>query len=96
MGMSKSVGNNPRLRVSLLTQTTANQECCHDRLIGSTESRDIRALRVITMELMQGYAKDDGAIGVDDLQRWPLGSAAVGFLSETTSASSVAELMEVS
>jgi len=43
---------------------------------------------------MQGYAKDDGAIGIDDLHRWPLGSAAVGFLSETTSASSVTELIE--
>ena len=48
------------------------------------------------MELMQGYAKDDGAIGVDDLHRWPEGSSAVRFLSETTSASSVGELMEVS
>ena len=48
------------------------------------------------MELMQGYAKDDGAIGVDDLHRWLDGSDAVGFLSETTSASSVGELMKVS
>jgi len=48
------------------------------------------------MELMQKYVKDDGAIGVDDLLRWPSNSNAVGFLSETTSAASVAELMEVS
>ena len=46
------------------------------------------------MELIQGYAKDGGAIGVDDLHRWP-GSDAVGFLSETTSAGSVGELMKV-
>jgi hypothetical protein len=51
---------------------------------------------MITIELMQGYAKDDGAIGVDDLHRWPDGSDAVGFLSETTSASSVGELIKVS
>jgi hypothetical protein len=48
------------------------------------------------MELMQGYAKEDGAIGADDLHRWPHGSDVVGFLSETTSASSVGELMKVS
>jgi hypothetical protein len=48
------------------------------------------------MELMQGYAKDNGAISVDNLHRWPNGSDAVGFLSETTSVSSVGELMKVS
>ncbi|ERF71959.1 hypothetical protein EPUS_06519 [Endocarpon pusillum Z07020] len=46
------------------------------------------------MELMQSYAKEDGAIGVDDLHRWPHGSDVFGFLSETTSASSVGELMK--
>jgi hypothetical protein len=45
------------------------------------------------MELMQGYVKEDGAVGVDDLHRWD--SDAVGFLSETTSATSVHELMKV-
>jgi hypothetical protein len=48
------------------------------------------------MELMQGYVKEDGAVGVDDLLRWPSDSHAVGFLSATTSASSVDELMKVS
>jgi hypothetical protein len=47
------------------------------------------------MELMLGYAKDHGAIGLDDLDRW-LNTQAADFLSETTSASSVGELMEVS
>jgi len=56
----------------------------------------VKALGFILMELMQKYVKDDGAIGVDDLLRWPSNSNAVGFLSETTSAASVAELMEVS
>jgi hypothetical protein len=48
------------------------------------------------MELMQGYAKDDGAIGVDDLHRWPNGSNAISFLLETTSANSVDKLIKVS
>ena len=48
------------------------------------------------MELMQGYVKENGAVGVDDLDRWPIDSDAVNFLSRTTSATSVAELMGVS
>ncbi|KAH8799662.1 kinase-like domain-containing protein [Xylogone sp. PMI_703] len=71
-----------------------DQECCHTHPLGSVSRRDIRALSLITMELMQGYAKDDRVIGVDDLHRWPNGSDAVSFLSETTSASSVGELMK--
>jgi len=45
---------------------------------------------------MQGYAKEDGAIGIDDLRRWPSDSNAVSFLSATVTATSVAILMEVS
>jgi hypothetical protein len=48
------------------------------------------------MELMQKRVKEGGAVGVDDLSRWPYDSDAVCFLSETTSASSVIELMKVS
>lgn len=48
------------------------------------------------MELMQKYVRDDGAVGVDDQHRWPSDCKAVGFLSETTSATSVDELMKVS
>jgi hypothetical protein len=48
------------------------------------------------MELMQKYTKDDGAVGVDDLRRWPSDSDAVGFLSATTSAASASELKKVS
>jgi hypothetical protein len=47
------------------------------------------------MELMQKYVKEDGAIGVDNLDRWPLNSDAVKFLSATTSAGSAAELLKV-
>ena len=47
------------------------------------------------MELMQKYSKDDGVIGVEDLDRWPLGSKAVNFLSETTCTTSPKELTKV-
>ena len=45
------------------------------------------------MELMQGYAKEGGAVGVDDLDRWS--ASAVSFLSDTVSAASAAELAKV-
>lgn len=48
------------------------------------------------MELMQKYTKDDGAIGVDDLRRWPSNSDVVGFLSDTTSVALVGELIKAS
>jgi hypothetical protein len=46
------------------------------------------------MELMQKYVKEDRAIGVDNLHRWPSNSDALGFLSATTSAASAAELLK--
>lgn len=81
---------------SVLIQHTAGQECCQEIASSGSLSRDIRALGIITMELMQKYAKDDGAIGVDDLKRWPSDCNAVGFLSMTTSATHVDELLQVS
>ncbi len=48
------------------------------------------------MELMQKHVKEDGAVGIENLDRWPSDSAAVEFLSATTSASSAKELMTVS
>lgn len=45
------------------------------------------------MELMQKYVKEDGVVGIEDLDRWPSDSAAVDFLSATTSASSAKQLM---
>lgn len=47
------------------------------------------------MELMQKYVKDDGAIGIDNLDRWRARPAAVEFLSATTSAGSFEELKRV-
>jgi hypothetical protein len=78
-------------------QQAASQERCQK--VGSSKKsplRDIRAVGYITMELMQKYAKDDGAIGIEDLDRWPSTSDAIGFLSTTTSASSADELLQVS
>ena len=47
------------------------------------------------MELMQGYTKEDGAVGIDDLDRWPSDSRAVDFLSATTYASEISQLIKV-
>lgn len=55
----------------------------------------MRALSSIMMELMQKYVKDDGAVGVDNLRRWPSNGDAVAFLSATTSAASALELQSV-
>jgi hypothetical protein len=77
-----------------LTNVTAVHGCFSVRSSENVDTRDIGALGYITMELMQGYVKKDGAIGVDDPGCWS--SDAVGFLSETTSATSVKELIKVS
>lgn len=47
------------------------------------------------MELMQKYVKEDGTIGIDNLERWHSSSDAVQFLYATTSAVSAAELLKV-
>ena len=72
----------------------ANLQCC-ETVDRKGEPRDVRALSPIMMELMQKYVKDDGAVGVDNLRRWPSDCAAVAFLSETTSATSALELQNV-
>ena len=48
------------------------------------------------MRLMQKYDKDQGVVGVNDLERWPIDSAAVGFLSATETAGSIKSLRNVS
>ena len=48
------------------------------------------------MELMQKHVKEDGVVGIENLDRWPSDSAAIEFLSATTSANSAKELMTVS
>ncbi|OQE44082.1 hypothetical protein PENNAL_c0665G09717, partial [Penicillium nalgiovense] len=44
------------------------------------------------IRLMQKYDKDQGVVGVNDLERWPIDSAAVGFLSATETAESIKSL----
>ena len=84
----------PALTFGFANGSIASQECCGapDR----SNHNDVRAMGYITMELMQKYAKDDGAIGIENLNRWSMDSDAVKFLSMTTSARSVEELMKVS
>lgn len=53
----------------------------------------IRALGLITIELIQGYAKEDGNLGIDRPDNCPMG---VGFLSATESATTAEELTKVS
>ncbi len=75
----------------------ADQERCRSvDPSGKIGVGDVRALSRIVMELMQKYVKEDGAIGIENLDRWPHDSAAVDFLSLTTSATSAKELMKVS
>ncbi|CDM38392.1 Protein kinase-like domain [Penicillium roqueforti FM164] len=57
-----------------------------------SEAAYVAALPFITMRLMQKYDKDKGIIGVNDLDRWPIDSAAVGFLSATETAGSIKSL----
>lgn len=79
--------------VHTIDEVLANQETC--RIINGPDPSDVRAVGFIAMELMQKYAKDDGAIGIENLNRWPANSEPVRFLSMTTSAESVEELQQV-
>lgn len=77
----------------MLIYPIANYDCC-TKIASST--RDIKALGYITMELMQKYTNDNGAIGLEDFDRWPSDGNAVDFLAMTTSATSVDQLLQVS
>ncbi|KAJ5264903.1 hypothetical protein N7505_007696 [Penicillium chrysogenum] len=44
------------------------------------------------MRLMQKNGKNQGVVGVNDLERWPIDSAAVEFLSATETAESIESL----
>ena len=76
-----------------LTCSTAHQEACLARSQGP--SRNLRDLSSIMMKLMQGHVKENGAVGVDNTNLWPLSSDAVTFLSEITSATTATELLNV-
>ncbi|KAJ6093637.1 hypothetical protein N7499_002968 [Penicillium canescens] len=67
----------------------ASLEFCVDCTSQQSEAAYIAALPSITMRLMQKYDKDEGVVGVNDLERWPIDSAAVDFLSATETAGSI-------
>ncbi|KAL3439932.1 hypothetical protein BJX65DRAFT_300802 [Aspergillus insuetus] len=70
----------------------ARIDCCSIRPPGKIRSSDLAPVGRVMMELMQKYVKDDGVVGLDNLDRWRSSSAAIEFLSATTSASSLEEL----
>lgn len=74
----------------------AGPEHCVNCLTQQSEATCIAAIPSITMQLMQKYDKADRTIGVDDLERWPMKSAAVEFLGASVSALSMKVLREVS
>ena len=73
-------------------QVLADQERCRPRSRDDTEHRDVRAMGIIAMILMQGYANEDGS--VDDRERWSLD--AVNFVSQALSVTSINKLAQVS
>ncbi len=76
---------------------TASQESCHEMARSNNPGvNDVRALGRIMMELMQKHAKEDGRVGIENVDRWPTDSAAFDFVSATTFATSATELMQVS
>lgn len=81
--------------ISILKDFAANLESCERRPPSQTQSKHIKSLAGIAMELMQKYIKDNGMVGVDDLGRWPVDSAAFGFLLAISTATSMEALKEV-
>ncbi|OQD76722.1 hypothetical protein PENANT_c125G00252 [Penicillium antarcticum] len=72
----------------------ASLEICVERPPGQAQNVYIKTLASITMEIMQKYVKDDGMVGVDDVDRWPVDSDAFGFLSALSTAKSMESLKE--
>ncbi|KAJ5974840.1 hypothetical protein N7481_008547 [Penicillium waksmanii] len=73
----------------------ARIDCCVIRQQGTIQASDLAPVSRIMMELMQKYVKEDGAIGIDNLDRWRSCPAAIEFLCATNSASSFEELKEL-
>ncbi|KAI2943092.1 hypothetical protein CBS147322_8623 [Aspergillus niger] len=70
----------------------ARIDCFAVRPAGRVRADDLVPVARVMMQLMQKYVKDDGAVGIDNLDRWRNCSAALEFLSATTSAGSFEEL----
>ncbi|KAF3004519.1 hypothetical protein E8E15_001273 [Penicillium rubens] len=67
---------------------------CVDCAPGQAEAAYLAALPSLTMQLMQKFDKEEGVAGVDDLERWPVNSNAVRFLSATATTVSIESLKE--
>lgn len=68
---------------------------CVLRAENETQIPELGSVGNIMMELLQKYVKDDGKVGIDDLNRWSSDSIPVNFLSATTSSDSIESLMQV-
>jgi hypothetical protein len=64
---------------------TAGLKFCVKNLSNQPQNQFIKALTFITMKLMQKYEKNNKLIEINDLNRWPVDSDAVEFLSATSS-----------
>jgi hypothetical protein len=90
------IGKSSFFRIGYSSPVAAGLEHCVDCLTQQSEATSIAAIPSITMQLMQKSDKADGAIGVDDLKRWPMESAAVSFLGASAAAVSTEALKQVS
>ncbi|KAB8069051.1 hypothetical protein BDV29DRAFT_59736 [Aspergillus leporis] len=72
----------------------AGLESCIESPQSKSQTLSIKAIATMTMDLMQTYEKDNGVVGVDDLDLWPVDSDAFSFLSTTSSAGSIEALKQ--
>lgn len=91
------IGTSPPWLISgrhlLIVSLGGVEHCCLRN--SSSYQREMNALAVIMMELMEKDTKESGLVGVNDLERWPSDSEAVEFLSATTSSDSINQLKKV-
>ncbi|KAJ5461025.1 uncharacterized protein N7458_002577, partial [Penicillium daleae] len=95
IGISAHYSMKDSLNPLPLTMTLGRLEKCVLRAAKKPQKTEMRCLANIMMELLQKYVKDDGNIGIDDLDRWPSDSVPVEFLLATTVSDSVGSLMKV-
>ncbi|KAH1602583.1 hypothetical protein KXV78_000778 [Aspergillus fumigatus] len=77
------------------TVKIAALENCISRSTSQSHLPSIKALGDLMMYLMKKSAGKDGILGVDNVERWPLDSAAVDFLTLISSSSSLRSLTQV-
>ncbi|GIJ84942.1 hypothetical protein Asppvi_003797 [Aspergillus pseudoviridinutans] len=76
------------------TVKIAALENCVSRSTNQSHLPTIKALGDLMMYLMQKCARKDGVLGVDNVKRWPLDSAAVDFLTLISSSTSLCPLTQ--